>query len=323
MDLYSKRTAALEGQAKSYIYTLCEQFRNQVIFIWRDAIGYRDQPISSDLKDTLLPQRYNSINARYKKVNTILCEELGFDLDGIHPFIDWGSACTTLRSFFMRADTDHALDVIELMFAEIKLAQDDSYYMGTVQPPLRLADAAKKLNSRFLEHAIGFRLEQGRIIRIDSGFLHAEAVEPALQLMHAQGFEGGLGEFMLAQKYYRQGRDHYDDCLTNCGKALESALKTICDRRKWAYKAGDTASKLLELVFSKNLIPSYLQSHFSALRSTLECGVPTIRNREGGHGSGEKPNEVPEYLAAYQLHLTASAIVYLIRANHDYDKRKP
>jgi hypothetical protein len=51
--------------------------------------------------------------------------------------------------------------------------------------------------------------------------------------------------------------------------------------------------------------------------------VPTIRNREGGHGSGEKPNDVPEYLAAYQLHLTASAIIFLIRANEDFGKRNP
>jgi hypothetical protein len=223
----------------------------------------------------------------------------------------------------MGTDTDHALDVIELMFAEISLAQNDSYYMGTVQPPLRFSNAVQKLNSRFLEHAIGFRLEQRKIIRIDSEFLHAEAVEPALQLMYTQGYEGAFQEFMLAQKHYRQGPDHYDDCLTNCAKSLESTLKTICDRRKWAYKPGDTASKLLELVFSKDLIPSYLQSHFSALRSTLESGVPTIRNKEGGHGSGEKPNEVPEYLAAYQLHLTASATVFLIRANEDFDKRKP
>jgi hypothetical protein len=158
---------------------------------------------------------------------------------------------------------------------------------------------------------------------MDSEFLHAETTEPAFRLLYASGFEGALAEFQLAHKHYRDGSEHYDDCLTNCGKSLESTLKTICDRRRWAHKAGDTASKLLDLVFSKELIPSYLQTHFSALRATLEGGVPTIRNREGGHGSGEKPNEVPEYLAAYQLHLTASAIVFLIRANEDFDKRKP
>ncbi len=167
---------------------------------------------------------------------------------------------------------------------------------GLFRPVLSAHDSVEKLNARFKEHAIGYRFEQGRIIRIDSDFLHTETTEPALRLLHSFEFQGALDEFMIAHKHFRQGPAHYDDCLTNCGKALESTLKTICDRREWAYKAGDTASKLLDLVFNKELIPNYLQTHFSALRATLESGVPTLRNCEGGHGSGEKPNEVPEYL---------------------------
>jgi uncharacterized protein DUF7014 len=203
------------------------------------------------------------------------------------------------------------------------LVQRDQDFMLFVRPELKANDAITKLNQRFQEHAIGYRFEGGRIVRLDSEFLHAETTEPALTLMYAKGYQGAFAEFQLALKYRRQGADHYDDCLTNCGKSLESTLKTICDRRKWSYKAGDTASKLLDLVFSKGLIPNYLQTHFSALRATLESGVPTIRNREGGHGSGERPNEVPEYLAAYQLHLTASAIVFLIRADDAFGKAKP
>jgi hypothetical protein len=44
--------------------------------------------------------------------------------------------------------------------------------------------------------------------------------------MYAQGYEGAFQEFMLAQKHYRNGPDHYDDCLTNCLKSLESTLNT-------------------------------------------------------------------------------------------------
>lgn len=52
----------------------------------------------------------------------------------------------------------------------------------------------------------------------------------------------------------------------------------------------------------------------SGLRSLLESGVPTVRNRLSGHGQGEKPTEVPNYVAAYVLHMTASAIVFLGKA---------
>jgi hypothetical protein len=250
-------------------------------------------------------------------MNQFLCEEHGLiGLPGDGP-------CRALSDWFFRADTDTALDIIEVSMQMIPLAQDNYIYMSFVHPELKAQEAYAKLNQRFQEQAIGYRFEQGRIIRIESEFLHAEAVEPAIQLMYSQGYEGAFQEFMLAHKLYRQSPENYDDCLTNCGKALESTLKTICVKRNWAFNPNDTASKLLGIIFNNKLIPEYLQSHFSALRSTLESGVPTIRNKEGGHGSGEKTNDVPEYLPAYQLHLTASAIVFLIRANEDFDKRKP
>jgi hypothetical protein len=319
MDLYSKRKTVAENSPTAYRFDLPEAFKSQVLYIWANSIGFinSDQRGSLAYNISLDSPRLDQIYSLYERLNQLLCEEHGLiGLPGDGP-------CRALSDWFFRADTNTALDIIEVSMQMIPVAQDNYNFMTWVNPELKAQDAWAKLNQRFQEHAIGYRLEQGRIIRIDSEFLYAEAIEPALRLMYAQGYEGAFQEFMLAQKHYRQGPDHYDDCLTNCLKALESTLKTICDRRKWGYKAGDTVSKLLELVFSKELIPNYLQTHFGALRATLEAGVPTIRNREGGHGSGEKPNEVPEYLAAYQLNLTASAIVFLIRAYENVGKRKP
>jgi len=253
----------------------------------------------------------------YSKINREICEAFGLaGLNGTNP-------CDELHRFFREADTDQALGVIELTFAKIIHARrgDDSL-MG-LAPRMTAAEAVIKLNGRFQENAIGYRLERGRIIRIDSEFLHSEVIEPALRLMYTKGFDGALHEFLLAHKYYCQGPDHFGDCITNCGKSLESTLKTICLQKNWAFDPIDTASKLLEVSFGNKLIPDYLQSHFSALRQTLQSGVPTIRNKDGAHGAGEKPKDIPGYLAAYQLHLTASAILLLIRANEDYGKAKP
>jgi hypothetical protein len=250
-------------------------------------------------------------------MNQVLCEEHGLiGLPGDGP-------CRALVDWLAEADTDTALDIIEVSFQMIPVAQQNYNFMTWVNPQLKAPEAWAKLNQRFQEHAIGYRLDMGKIVRIDSEFLYANTTEPALTLLHAKGFDGALEEFQMAHKHYRNGYEHYDDCLTNCGKSLESTLKTICERRNWKYNPLDTPSKLFDSVFSNGLIPAYLQSHFSGLRCALESGVPTIRNREGGHGSGEKPNAVPEYLAAYQLHLTASAIVFLIHAHEDFGNRKP
>jgi hypothetical protein len=135
-------------------------------------------------------------------------------------------------------------------------------------------------------------------------------------LLSAPGFEVAHKEFLDAHKAYLH-RSH-KEALREALNALESTLKVICTERKWKFDAHrDTASKLLNIVFDHKLIPDYLQTEFNALRSTLEAGVPTIRNRAAGHGQGTEIIEVAPYLAAYVLHLTAAAILFLVSAHRE------
>jgi hypothetical protein len=91
-------------------------------------------------------------------------------------------------------------------------------------------------------------------------------------------------------------------------------MKTICDKFSWAYDKTATASRLIDVVLKEELIPKYLQDHLTGLTNVLKAGVPTVRNKTSGHGQGSETKEVPEYLAAYVLHLTASNIVLLVEA---------
>ncbi len=54
------------------------------------------------------------------------------------------------------------------------------------------------------------------------------------------------------------------------------------------------AKDLIQIVFDNGLIPSFMQSHFSGLKTTLESGLPTVRNRQSGHGQGSGQVVVPE-----------------------------
>jgi hypothetical protein len=85
--------------------------------------------------------------------------------------------------------------------------------------------------------------------------------------------------------------------------------------RGWEFNVGDTAKRLIDIVFERKIIPLFMQVHFTALRSTLEAVVPTVRNRLSGHGQGTEKATVPESVAAYALHLTASNVLLLTRAN--------
>ncbi|MDT5270649.1 MAG: hypothetical protein QOH49_2835, partial [Acidobacteriota bacterium] len=105
--------------------------------------------------------------------------------------------------------------------------------------------------------------------------------------------------------------------LNECLKAFESTMKVICHKRGWAYNQNDTAKKLIETCFVNGLVPGYLQSQFTALKSVLESGIPTVRNKLGGHGQGAQPAAVPSYLASYTLHLTATTILLLVQAEKE------
>lgn len=61
-------------------------------------------------------------------------------------------------------------------------------------------------------------------------------------------------------------------------------------------------------------IHAYRTSHFTSLRSMLESSVPTARNQTGGDRQGVTIQPAPGYLASYVLHMTASIIVLLVKA---------
>lgn len=113
-----------------------------------------------------------------------------------------------------------------------------------------------------------------------------------------------------------------DGALMNACKALESTLKIICDARGWAYdKDKAPAHRLLSIVFEKGLIPLEVQSHFNGLKTTLEGGVPTLRNKKSGHGGGSEVVKIPRHIAAYGLHLAAAGIVLLVESHKALGKQ--
>jgi hypothetical protein len=119
---------------------------------------------------------------------------------------------------------------------------------------------------------------------------------------------------MKAHEHYRKGETK--DAVTWALKAFESTLKAICLVRGWTFDPHrDAAMKLLEIVLSNKLVPEFLQTHFTALRSVLESGVPTLRNKTSGHGQGPAPTIVPSHLTRYVLNLTASHIVFLLESH--------
>ena len=293
-DIFSKRQRRLRGEFPDvYQYTdLPTTFRRQVVYILRDIFG--------DSKE------YNEAGEYYRAIHDILAREFG-----VFKLYDHSTNPQDMVSNFLLSATeiDDVLSVIELSLRIAPLARRDANYYYVESLQMTVNDAIVELNQRFLEHGIGYQFESDEIVRIDSEFIHQEAVRPALQILGEKHYAGANAEFRKAHNHYRKQR--YGEAVNECLKALESTLKVICKKRQWFFQETATVQPLLQIVFEKELVPNYLQSKFSGLRSILESGVPTIRNREGGHGAGAEPRNIPQHLAAYVLHLTASAIVFL------------
>lgn len=304
-DFFSKRAAraAKAGAPDVYQYDdLPDAFRVQVVHIWQRALGdYCPQSVS---------RLYGPPPSIWEAIETDIAEEhgvfrLGNERD---PF-------ERVANYFLRAkESGKALDVIEAVFTAIEHYVRPDLHYASIYVKQHPDDAIADLNRRFREHGIGYQYANEQVMRIDSQYMHAEAVKPALVLLSAPGFAGPLDEFMRAHKHYRDGK--HKEAINEALKAFESTMKSICDQRGWAYdKNKDAAKALIEVVLREGLVPTYLQTAFGGLRAVLEGAVPTARNRTSGHGQGAAPTVVPEYFAAYVLHMTASNIVFLIEAN--------
>ena len=208
-------------------------------------------------------------------------------------------------------DVERVLDPIELAVKAIEYLWHKSYKFSEESTS---PDAfVRELNGRFREHGVGYEFTDGRILRVDSQFIHTEAVKPALKLLRDPLYKGAQEEFLKAHEHYRHGRNK--ECLNDCLKAFESTMKSICDKRGWAYDKGkDTSSKLVKAVLDNKLLPPYLESQIGAMRSLLTSGIPTVRNKKGGHGQGQTPVPVHEDEASYVLNLTATTILMLVQS---------
>jgi len=309
IDLFSKRAKRQESHGKADVYQydeIPEGLRIQVVHIWRDALGQY-------WRDTT---GYSSVPASpacelWERIHDIIAKEKG--LWGLgKPHTDPSRRC---EEYLMTTDTNGALDIIELSFKVIDRIVREFSEVERERASIRQSadDATNELNGRFLEHGVGYQYMNGKIVRIDSQFIHAETVKPALALLNEAGFSGPSDEFMRAFDHHRKGNNK--EAIAEALKAFESTIKAICAARKWAHPPNATAKPLMDVLFQNGLIPPELESHFAALRTAMESGLPTLANRTSRHGQGSTPIDIPPRFAAYALHLVASNIVFLIQSH--------
>jgi hypothetical protein len=294
---YSRRKRQLRGGGPDvYQYNhVPNPLRVQIIHIFSDAIGdYIESNYGADH------------NKCYDYLVNVLYKEFGvFKLVDDYPENSREEFFAWIQS---ESDIDRLLDGYEL---GLKLI--DGYIRGNnaFQHSVEMSpdDAIAEANARFQEAGIGYQYVSGEIIRVDSGFIHREAILPVLALLHDPTFAAAEKEYLAAHEAYRHGR--LEECMVSCGNAFESVLKVIGAKRDWPIKENDPAKKLIQAAVNAGFLATYSQESLTHLRCLMESSTPTFRNKLGGHGAGQVARDVPRHLAAFQLHQTAAVILFL------------
>jgi hypothetical protein len=307
-DTFWQRQKKLKGDVPDvYTYVdLPETLRVQIVTIAIEVLGSRDEFQSR------YASGHENVKQAYELIVSILRKEFGvFALPpskrGGHHYQQ-----QELFNFILNEeDVDMVLSAVELICRLLENMVSQHSYRYDDNSKAAAAGAVEEINARMKAAGVGYEYD-GEIIRIDTELVHAEAVKPALELLRDKRYAGAEQEFRSAFEHYRKGKTK--EALTDALKSIESTMKVICDKRGWTVAPTDTAKKLIEVCLANGLIPTYWQNHFTTLRSMLESSVPTARNKTSGHGQGVTIQQVPDYLASYVLHMTASTIVFLVKA---------
>lgn len=293
--LFSERIKNKDGEPEVYIYDeFPEAFRNQVFYIMADVLdqyeGYEDD-LWGYMHDTFSREKGLKRLGRYDK---------GLERYNVETYTNVSSQ-------------EDFLDLVDYIFHLFDTGCRDiqPQYRYDLDTNAMVDKAIEELNYRFKQHNLGYEFVNGEVIRIDNKVLHQEVVKPALRLLYEEGFDGAEEEFRKAFEYRRKGDNK--NAILEAGKSFESTMKTICDKKGYTYdKAKDTAAKLISILESNNFYPSYMSSHMASLRTTLETGLPVVRNKNAGHGQGSNVTPISDEFVEYALNLAATNIVLLV-----------
>lgn len=227
------------------------------------------------------------------------------------------------KSFLLKCDTPNFLDFLEYVFRvrcffHVSLPVDQ--VVEELNEILRVGDLPFHMTPYVERKVVG---EQTGPVALGGGatyievaafptvvlreneVLHSESIQPALELLKRPSFHAANDEFLRALVDYRKG--DWADCVAKCCSALESAMKVVCEEKKWTYNETDAAAKLVRTILKSGNLPPFFEQGL--------LSVPTLRNKvSSAHGGGTVARSPTKPIAHYSVNATATAIVFIAEA---------
>jgi hypothetical protein len=300
-DLFSKRLRRKEnsGATEVFFYDyLPEKFRVQLIYILRDSLG-KPAEYGGGLADECWHGLHESI-----------CREIG--VFALGPSQVAFENCETWISNAEKIE--HIFDLIEIAYqiSSEYLTQFPKYKLEDSHIKMGPSDFSAELNQRFLENSLGYQIENGQIIRVDSKIIHDQIIKPSLFLLFDTKFSQANKEFLVAHEHLKNKK--YSDAIVSAQRAFESTLKSIAHEMGVNYDRGSRVTDLIKILRSNDLFPAYLGAGFDSYVSMIKTGLPEIRNNAGGHGLSPKDQAVEDFIANYAIQMSAINIILFVEA---------
>lgn len=289
-ELLSERLKNMNGEPEIYIYDdFSGEFRNQVFFTVSDVLNLYFENDHSDMwgfiHDSFAREK------GLKKLGNYEVTWANYGEHNIEYYLD-NSSSEDLLDFI-----DYTFNIFDSVLRDVK--QRYSYENNS---NTNVDKAIQELNYRFKQHRLGYEFVNSELIRIDNTVIHHNVIKPALRLLYDENFIGAEEEIRKAFEYRRKSDNK--NAILEAGKAFESTMKTICDLKGYTYdKVKDTAQKLIMILESNHFYPAYMSAHLTNLRTTLETGLPVVRNKNAGHGQGSLVVNIPDEFAEYALNM--------------------
>lgn len=300
-DVFSRRAVV----SSSPIHEVSDPLRRRILLYCNDLFSNKRSSYGSDYRAEFWEQIHHLLQYRHGKT-------------GFNPSAN--SRAEDAGLFLLSCGAPEFLDFVEYIFrvdcyfhvglpgTQIVAEINDLFRASGT--PYYLTSFVKETVKEVVGHPFGGPQERDvikivaypTIVISESEVLHVQALAPTLELLKRPHFKTANVEFMEALEDYRNG--DYGDCLTKCNSALESTLKIICDRKRWAYQQTDTAVPLIRIFLHNTSLDPYFES-FLAI-------VPTLRNRiSKAHGAGVAPRNPSQHVAQFAINATATAILLL------------
>jgi Abortive infection C-terminus len=200
-------------------------------------------------------------------------------------------------------EVSYFLDFLEI-FCE-QASRRHAYSDGSGCTPMFGAEG--EMNDLFDRHRFGYRLHDGKIVKIGSPALDEVVMGPALLAVERPGWEEVERSFREAIDHQWAGADENDDALTAANAAVEAALKAA------GFK-GANLGPLSKSFKNSDLVPPELRGVPEALDSLLSRSMAIRSSHGDSHGKSPGAAEVPQELADLAVHWAGAFIVYLSRA---------